>query len=221
MRLVVASGNVHKTAEIRRILGDVVTFIEDLSTHPEIKEIKETGATFEENAVIKALAVGRVLGDKAWVLSDDSGLEVDALGGKPGVYSARYAGEKASDADNRARLLEQMAGIGGAENSRSARFRCVMVLARGGQELAVFEGTVEGVIAGTEAGEQGFGYDSLFIPNGYSETFGELSTEVKNSMSHRGRALEQFKLWLAKRDLSDENGCSNHVRNQKKEEWET
>ena len=100
MRLVVASGNAHKTAEIHRILGDLVTSVEDLSAHPEIKELQETGATFEENAVIKALAVGRVLGDKAWVLSDDSGLEVAALGGKPGVYSARYAGEKASDADN-------------------------------------------------------------------------------------------------------------------------
>ena len=221
LRLVVASGNAHKTTEIRRILGNSVTSVEDLAGHPAIKEIKETGATFEENAVIKALEVGRVLGDKAWVLSDDSGLEVDALGGKPGVYSARYAGAEASDADNRAKLLEKMAGIDGEENSRSARFRCVMVLARGGQKLAVFEGAVEGAIAGIEEGDQGFGYDSLFIPNGYSETFGELSAEVKNSMSHRGRALEQFKLWLAKRDLPDENGCSNHVRNQKKEEWET
>ena len=221
LRLVVASGNAHKTAEIRRILGNSVTSVEDLSAHHEIGEIEETGLTFEENAAIKALTVGRALGDKSWVLSDDSGLEVDALGGKPGVYSARYAGENASDAYNRARLLEQMAGIDGEENSRSARFRCVMVLARGGQKLAVFEGAVEGAIAGIENGEQGFGYDPLFIPNGYSETFGELSAEVKNSMSHRGRALEQFKLWLAKRDLPDENGCSNHVRNQKKEEWET
>jgi XTP/dITP diphosphohydrolase len=198
LRLVVASGNAHKTDEIRRILGDSVTSVEDLSGYPAIKEIKETGVTFEENAVIKALEVGRVLGDKAWVLSDDSGLEVDALGGKPGVYSARYAGEAASDADNRARLLEKMAGIDGEENSRSARFRCAMVLARGREKIAVFEGALEGAIARTEKGEQGFGYDSLFIPEGYSETFGQLPPEVKNSMSHRGRALEKFKLWLAR-----------------------
>ena len=221
MHLVVASGNAHKTAEIRRILGDLVTSVEDLSAHPEIKEIQETGATFEENAVIKALETGRALGDGAWILSDDSGLEVDALGGKPGVYSARYSGAGASDADNRVKLLEKMAGIDGEENSRSARFRCAMVLARGGQRIAVFEGALEGVIANAEKGEQGFGYDSLFIPEGYSETFGQLPPEVKNSMSHRGRALEKFKLWLARQDLPNENGCSNHVGNQKKEEWET
>ncbi|MCP4849817.1 MAG: RdgB/HAM1 family non-canonical purine NTP pyrophosphatase [Verrucomicrobiaceae bacterium] len=196
LRLVVASGNAHKTAEIRRILGDFVESVEDLSGYPEIEQIEETGVTFEENAEIKALAVGRVLADKAWILSDDSGLEVDALGGEPGVYSARYAGENASDVENRERLLEQMSGL----DARSARFRCVMVLARGGQKITIFEGVVEGVIARAEKGERGFGYDSLFIPEGYSETFGELSPEVKNSMSHRGRALEQFKLWLTNID---------------------
>jgi XTP/dITP diphosphohydrolase len=199
MRLVVASGNVHKTAEIRRILGDVVTFVEDLSTHPEIKEIKETGATFEENAAIKALEVARVLGDEAWVLSDDSGLEVDALGGAPGVYSARYSGAEASDAGNRVKLLEQMAETNVRGLSRSARFRCVMMLARGRQKVAMFEGVVEGVIATAEKGEQGFGYDSLFIPEGAHETFGQFSPEVKNSMSHRGRALAGLKEWLLAR----------------------
>ena len=216
VRLVVASGNAHKTTEIRRILGDFVESVEDLSEYPEIGEIEETGVTFEENAAIKALAVGRALGDKAWVISDDSGLEVDALGGAPGVYSARYSGAGASDADNRVKLLEQMAGF----DSRSARFRCVMVLASGGQKVAVFEGVVEGEIARAEKGEQGFGYDSLFIPDGHCETFGELPPEVKNSMSHRGRALEQFKRWLAKRDLPHENRIPDHGMTQRKEEQE-
>ena len=196
-RLVVATGNAHKTAEIRRILGDLVGLVEDLSMYPEIGEIEETGKTFEENASIKALTVSRFLGDRVWVLSDDSGLEVDALGGKPGVYSARYAGSGASDAENRAKLLEAIQKIDPVAQSLTARFRCVMVLARGAEKISVFDGSVEGVIAETEKGEQGFGYDSIFMPDGYGETFGELSSEVKNKMSHRGRALEQFKQWIA------------------------
>ena len=196
-RLVVATGNAHKTAEIRRILGDLVGLVEDLSMYPEIGEIEETGKTFEENASIKALTVSRILGDRAWVLSDDSGFEVDALGGKPWVYSARYAGSGASDAENRAKLLEAIQKIDSGEQSLTARFRCVMVLARGAEKISVFDGSVEGGIAETEKGEQGFGYDSIFMPDGYGETFGELSSEVKNKMSHRGRALEQFKQWIA------------------------
>ena len=198
-RLVVATGNAHKTAEIRRILGDLVGLVEDLSMYPEIGEIEETGKTFEENASIKALTVSRFLGDRVWVLSDDSGLEVDALGGKPGVYSARYAGSGASDAENRAKLLEAIQKIDPVEQSLTARFRCVMVLARGAEKISVFDGSVEGVITETEKGEQGFGYDSIFMPDGYCETFGELSSEVKNKMSHRGRALEQFKQWIAEK----------------------
>ena len=198
-RLVVATGNAHKTAEIRRILGDLVGLVEDLSMYPEIGEIEETGKTFEENASIKALTVSRILGDRAWVLSDDSGLEVDALGGKPGVYSARYAGSGASDAENRAKLLEAIKKIDSGEQSLTARFRCVMVLARGEEKISVFDGSVEGGIAETEKGEQGFGYDSIFMPDGYGETFGELSSEVKNKMSHRGQALEQFKQWIAEK----------------------
>ena len=196
-RLVVATGNAHKTAEIRRILGDLVSLVEDLSMYPEIGEIEEKGETFEENASIKALTVSRFLGDRAWVLSDDSGLEVDVLGGKPGVYSARYAGIGASDAENRAKLLEAIQKSDPVAQSLTARFRCVMVLARGAEKISVFDGSVEGVIAETEKGEQGFGYDSIFMPDGYCETFGELSSEVKNKMSHRGRALEQFKQWIA------------------------
>jgi XTP/dITP diphosphohydrolase len=153
--------------------------------------VEETGETFEENASLKALAASAHF--EGWVLADDSGLEVDALGGAPGVRSARFSGEGATDASNRALLLEKLAGI--PEDQRSARFRCVIALARGGEVLAHFSGSVEGAIIASEKGEGGFGYDPLFVPVGFSETFAELSAETKNRLSHRGRALAEMKGW--------------------------
>lgn len=196
-RLVVATGNAHKTDEIRAMLGDLVAEIEDLSSHPEIGEIAETGSTFEQNAGLKALGVAGVLGADTWVLADDSGLEVDALGGAPGVYSARYSGVAATDASNRAKLLAELARGGARGKSRAARFRCVLVLALGPELVASFDGSCEGVIANVEKGGGGFGYDPLFIPEGECSTFGELPAEVKNSMSHRARALEKLREWMA------------------------
>ena len=117
------------------------------------------------------------------------GLEVDALGGAPGVISARYAGPRATDADNRARLLRELAGDGVRGKARSARFRCVMCVARAGAVLGTFDGAVEGVIINHERGEGGFGYDSLFVPTGYCETFAQLPAEIKNRESHRARAV--------------------------------
>ncbi len=193
MRLVIATGNAHKTEEIRIMLGDLIDEVSDLRAHPEISPPEETGTTFEENAAIKALEVSAALGPESMVLSDDSGLEVDALHGAPGVYSARYAGKAATDVDNRRKLLDEITRAGARGKARSARFRCVMVLARGGNKLGVFEGAVEGIIANEEKGEGGFGYDSLFIPENYCETFGQLPAEVKNSLSHRARALEQVR----------------------------
>ena len=154
-------------------------------------EVEETGITFEENATLKALAVSEHFG--GWVIADDSGLEVDRLGGAPGVWSARFSGVGATDASNRALLLEKLAGARGKE--RSARFRCVIVLARGGQKLAAFSGSIEGVIINQEKGSGGFGYDSLFVPEGHCETFAELGAEVKNTLSHRSRALEGLRSW--------------------------
>ena len=196
-RLVIATGNPHKTGEIRDLLGGLVGEVVDLSSHPEVGEIAETGTTFEENARLKALGASAVLGVGTWVLADDSGLEVDALAGAPGVYSARYAGSGASDASNREKLLGALAEAGARGKARSARFRCVLVLARGGEAIEVFEGSCEGLIANREKGGLGFGYDPVFIPDGHCETFGELPPQVKNRISHRARALEQLRTWLA------------------------
>ena len=196
-RLVIATGNTHKTEEIRKLLGPYIKIIEDLKSYPEIDEIEETGRTFEENASLKASAVGEFLGENSLVLSDDSGLEVCALSGEPGVFSARYAGENASDDENRKKLLQKLNEIDSDMSDWSASFKCVMTLVKGSNKLATFEGSVQGSICDEERGENGFGYDSIFIPEGYENTFAELPSETKNSISHRYQALEAFKKWLS------------------------
>lgn len=197
-RLIVATGNSHKTGEIRSMIGSAWS-VEDLKAHPYLPAPVEDGDTFESNARIKALEISRAL-PEALVLSDDSGLEVDALGGAPGVWSARYAGVGATDAENRARLKREMEKISGkAWPPAKARFRCCMVLAENGAVLGVFHGTVEGRLLLTEQGEGGFGYDPLFVPDGHEHSFGVLPAEVKNQLSHRARALAQVKQWLDER----------------------
>jgi XTP/dITP diphosphohydrolase len=182
--LLIATRNVHKTREIGQMLGSGWD-VRDLASLPHAPKIEETGATFEENAALKALAISRIF--TGLVLADDSGLEVDALGGAPGVHSARFAGPNASDAENRFLLIQRLRNLGGEEFP--ARFRCVMVLASQGELLGSFGGIVKGKVLLEERGESGFGYDSIFVPQGYTETFGELQPEIKNSLSHRGRAL--------------------------------
>ena len=181
-RLILATRNAHKTAEIRAMLGDRFEVL-DVTAFPECPHIEETGTTFLENARLKALGISRQL--EGWVLADDSGLEVDVLGGAPGVGSSRYGGQEGNDVLNNLCLLIEMAGI----PKRHARFRCVMVLARDGHEQANFTGVVEGRIIHAPRGAHGFGYDPLFIPEGYEQTFAELSEDVKNTLSHRSRAL--------------------------------
>ena len=181
-RLVIATGNTHKTEEIRKLLDPFIETIEDLQSYPEIGEIAETGLTFEDNAAIKAIAVGDYLGNSSLVLSDDSGLEVKALEGQPGVFSARYAGENASDSQNRRKLLNELKKKDPNQSDWSAAFRCVMVLVRGSRRLAKFEGSVHGTISEVEKGDKGFGYDSIFIPEGFQNSFAELPLEIKNSM---------------------------------------
>jgi len=194
--LIIATRNHHKTREIAAILG-TEWMVEDLTQRPELPEPVEDGATFEENAAIKALAASRAL--HGLVLADDSGLEVDLLNGAPGIRSARYAGEKASDKDNRDRLLAELTEIDRvAEHPMTARFRCAMVIAKAGEVLGTFSGAVEGRIVMVEAGTGGFGYDPLFIPDGFEQTFAELDSETKNRLSHRARALEQVVEWLKK-----------------------
>lgn len=189
--LVIATGNSHKTQEFRALLGPEWT-IQDLSDHPGLPSPEETGTTFLENATIKALSASRILGPGYLVLADDSGLEVDALEGAPGVYSARYAGPKATDLDNRVKLLAELATRDVRGKARSGRFRCVLVLARGEQVLSDHSGAVEGILANEDKGVGGFGYDPLFIPEGYCETFGQLSAETKNALSHRARAAAKL-----------------------------
>jgi XTP/dITP diphosphohydrolase len=190
-RLVIATRNAHKTAEIRAMIGDRFDVL-DVTSLPQLPEIEETGTTFLENARLKAEGISRLV--DGWVLSDDSGLEVDALGGAPGVWSSSYGGEEGNHAKNNARLLAEMAG----RLDRSARFRCTMVLARGGVAEADFSGTVEGRLVDSLHGSGGFGYDPLFVPTGYEQTFAELGDEIKNTLSHRSRALEQVIQFLEK-----------------------
>jgi len=188
--LLVSTRNAHKVGEIRAILGPRF-LVSDLTSLPEMPEVEETGNTFEENATLKALAASLLFG--GWVIADDSGLEVDALGGAPGVQSARYAGDPSNDAANNELLLRNLLPFRGPE--RSARFRCVIVLARNGRKLAAFSGTVEGSILPGPRGGGGFGYDPLFVPHGESESFAQLGSDVKNASSHRAAALRSLASW--------------------------
>jgi XTP/dITP diphosphohydrolase len=183
-RLIVATRNAHKSAEIRSMIGDRFEVL-DANDFPECPQIEETGTTFLENARLKAEGISRVV--DGWVLSDDSGLEVDALDGAPGVWSSSFGGDEGNHARNNERLIAEMTG----KTDRRARFRCTMVLAREGLEQADFSGTVEGRIIEAPRGAAGFGYDPLFIPDGHEQTFSELGEEVKNTLSHRSRALAQ------------------------------
>jgi XTP/dITP diphosphohydrolase len=185
IELVVATRNRHKTREIQHILGPEF-MVRDLAD-TKVPEIRENGTSFEENAKLKALAASRHLPDL--VIADDSGLEVDALGGAPGIYSARYAGANATDGDKIDRLLRELARVRAADDRPRARFRCVVALARNGGLLGIFEGTVEGRITDIARGDSGFGYDPIFAPDGFEQTFGELPEEVKNTISHRAKAI--------------------------------
>lgn len=171
--------------------------VNDLRVYPALKSPVEDGDTFEANARIKAEAASAML-PGVLVLSDDSGLEVDALQCAPGVHSARYAGPRATDKDNRERLKLELAIIEpDLEGGWRGRFRCCMAVALDGQTLATFNGAVEGHVINSEQGGGGFGYDPLFVPDGYADSFGVLPEEIKNSLSHRARALSQVIEWLS------------------------
>lgn len=191
-RLLLATRNAHKTREVREILGEGFE-VEDLTARPDLPDVEETGATFEENARLKALAASPHY--DGWVVADDSGLEVDALEGAPGVRSARFAGEDATMEQNRALLAEKMRGV----TNRRGRFRCVLALAQDGAMVRIFSGVVEGTIATEERGAGGFGYDPLFVPEGGDRTFAEMSAGEKHRLSHRGRALAGLEEYLRAR----------------------
>jgi XTP/dITP diphosphohydrolase len=198
MDLLLATHNPHKVREFSQLLGKNFELF-DLTAFPEVAMTEETGRTFEENATLKAIAASR--DRRLLVVADDSGLEVDALGGAPGVYSARYAGENASDAENIDKLLRELSAQSVAAEKRSARFRCVIALAQNGKMLGTFEGVVEGSIVDPPRGKGGFGYDPVFQPNGFDQTFGEMSPESKNKISHRAQAIAALREQL--RDIAD------------------
>lgn len=216
--LIIATRNAHKLEEIRAILGDKFRYL-SLKEFPEAPAVAEDQPTFQKNAVKKARELARWLtylpgadfripGASASVLADDSGLEVDALSGAPGVRSARFAavdpGPNAAavntpDAENNAKLLKLLADV--PPEKRTARFRCVLsvITVKPPQAMLagqLFEGTCEGRIALAPTGQGGFGYDPLFIPNGYAQSFGELGPAVKNTISHRARALANMKKYM-------------------------
>jgi XTP/dITP diphosphohydrolase len=188
MDLLLATRNVNKTREFAQILGAEFQ-VSDLSNLENCAKVEETGRTFSENAMLKALAVSSLdqqLTDRhLLVVADDSGLEIDSLGGAPGIFSARYAGENATDEANINKLLRELSET----RERSARFRCVIALARDGKLLGTFEGAVEGTIVDHPRGNRGFGYDPIFLPDRFDATFGELPAESKNEISHRARAI--------------------------------
>lgn len=193
MQLLIASKNLHKIREIRSMLKpktdlDIVSLLQ----FPDYVPPDETGKTFEENAILKASHAAKTLG--ILTLADDSGLVVPALGGEPGVFSARYAGEGATDKENRKKLLQAMRGLNGLQ--RSAYFACALALAMPEGLKKCVTGICEGAIAEEEKGGNGFGYDPLFIKNDYGKTFGELQEEVKNRVSHRRNAFEKMSIIL-------------------------
>jgi XTP/dITP diphosphohydrolase len=194
MHLILATRNRKKRQEIVEILGDLPIEFGDLADRPDVPEVEETGATFEDNARLKAGQVARATG--CWALGEDSGLCVPALKGRPGVYSARYAGAQGDDAANNARLLAELAPL--PDNQRDAYYVCTAVLCDpAGEVRAVAEGRCHGIIVKDRRGTGGFGYDPLFLVPEFHRTFGELSPRVKHAISHRARALARLHPALA------------------------
>lgn len=186
--LLIATWNPGKISELSELLADLPLRLRGLADFPDVAEVAETGTTFEANARLKATGYAAQTG--CWTLADDSGLEVAALGGAPGVLSARYPGPDASDATRVERLLAELATV--PEAARGARFVCVIALAKPADErIELFHGTCSGRIADAPRGHGGFGYDPIFIPEGHRQTFGELPHAIKQQISHRARALSQ------------------------------
>lgn len=186
-KIVVATSNQGKVREYKELLKEFPISVHNLAEFPSIDPPDETGSTFEDNARLKAHYYAVALGE--WVIADDSGLCVDALNGQPGVYSARFAGEGTSYTEKMSVMLEMIANA----SKRSARFECVIALSDAVGNIPVIgHGVCEGSIATEPRGSGGFGYDPLFIPNGYASTFGELSADEKHAISHRGKATDEL-----------------------------
>ena len=192
--IVVATKNAGKIKELKELLSDLPVTLKGLNEFLNIVEPEETGATFAENAIIKAKSYASQTG--FWCLADDSGLEVAALNNAPGVYSARYAGENASDEERVAKLLSELNET--HDTKRSARFVCAMAISDESDELKFLtEAFCSGKIALKPSGTNGFGYDPVFIPDGFNQTFGEISSETKQKISHRAKASQNIIAFLS------------------------
>lgn len=189
MKLVAATGNAHKLEELRQILGPLGIELLSMNEFPNVHDVVEDRPTIQGNAIKKAVEIQAVVGLP--VIADDTGLEVDALDGRPGVFSARYAGENATYDDNVEKLLGEMQ----RQDNRDARFRTVIAYTNG-KKVVTFEGICEGEILEERRGEKGFGYDPVFKPSERDLSFAELSEDEKNAISHRGRAVQKFVQWL-------------------------
>ncbi len=190
--VVLATRNPGKVRELTALLADLPLEVKSLLDFPEVPPLAEEAATYAVNAVAKALAVARATGLIA--VADDSGLDVDALEGEPGVHSSRWLGEGATDADRNAALLARLAGV--PAERRTARFRAVVAVAHPDGSVRTFEGVVEGRIADRPAGGEGFGYDPIFLVSGEGRTMAELETALKNRISHRARAIRSAREYL-------------------------
>jgi len=193
-KLFIATKNQGKITEIKQALQGLDIEFLSYKDFPDLKEPLEDGSSFEENALKKAGQIYEQV--KILTLADDSGLEVDCLDGRPGIYSARYAGENANDKQNCNKLLAEMKDV--EDTKRKARFKCVLALYNGVIHNKTFTGICEGTITKKMRGSRGFGYDPLFIPDGYYSTFAELELQVKNQISHRGKALAELRKYLVK-----------------------
>lgn len=191
MKLIIASGNTHKVEEFEKLLEGISFSVHSAQICGGMPEVEENGGSFAANAQIKAEALHKAAPEGAWVLADDSGLAVDALDGAPGIYSARYAGAGASDADNVAKLLQALEGL--PRDQRTARFRCVLCLIDDQGHISHYAADCEGHIATAPHGDSGFGYDPIFVPKGKNESFAQLGDSVKSALSHRAQAAKFLK----------------------------
>ena len=191
MDIYLASKNYHKLDEFKGFFIGTNINILLPNNYEELPNVEETGSTFRENAYLKAISL---CNDYSYVISDDSGLEVDALNGEPGIYSARYSGDNATDANNINKLLDNLKNV--PKHKRTARFKAVICLIRNKDEVFYFEGTCEGMILEKAKGVKGFGYDPIFAPIGYNESFGELGESMKSKLSHRAKAVEHLRNFL-------------------------
>ncbi|WP_102263777.1 XTP/dITP diphosphatase [Mesobacillus jeotgali] len=194
--VIIATKNIGKAKEFEKLFLPKGLAVKTLLDYPEIEDVEETGTTFEENAILKAETIANNLGVR--VIADDSGLEIDALEGRPGVYSARYAGSEKNDENNIDKVLEELQGV--PESERTARFCCALAMAEPGKETLTVFGTCEGSILNERRGTNGFGYDPIFFVETKGKTMAELASDEKNKISHRANAIRKLDDLLKERE---------------------